>query len=91
MSHKGEVGLTPEEGGGKFVQDPAGSTTSVSSKEYTIRLGHITFDPGVLCTINWRSTGVPCSESNRKLRGEKSSDPRNKTTVSSTTPIPEDY
>ena len=51
--------------------------------------GCITFDPGVISTINWRSTGLQVSSFSILPRGELISEPSNIPNGSSTLPISE--
>ena len=70
-----EVRHVPEGGGGNFVQDTEGGTTSVACEEETPISGCLTFDPGGMPKITWSSKLVQVSESNRSTRGDPSSDP----------------
>ena len=77
-------------GGGNFGQDIEGGNTSVARELDTTKSGCLTFDPGGMSTINWSPIGVQVLEYSISSRGDPSSDPRHKTTGSSTIPIPED-
>ena len=57
VDHKGEVGHSPEGGGGKFEQDLKGGTVRVDYKGETTKSGYLNFDPGEMSTIKWRPTG----------------------------------
>ena len=86
---KVEVGHVPEGGGGNFGKYTEGGTTSVARKRYTTKSGNLTFDPGMISTINWKPIGGQVSESIRFPRGEPISDPSKNPTGSSSIPIPE--
>ena len=45
VDHKGEVGHSPEGGGGKFEQDLKGGTVRVDYKGETTKSGYLNFNP----------------------------------------------
>ena len=49
MSH------VPELGGGNFGKYPEGVNGSVAREGDPTKLGYLTFDPGGMSTINWRT------------------------------------
>ena len=54
VCHKVEVGQVSEGGVGNSIADTAGGTAIMSCEEYLTKSGYLTFDLGVMPTINWR-------------------------------------
>ena len=57
VDHKGEVGHSPEGGGGKFEQYPGGGTAGVVRKGDPTKSGYLTFELSGMSKINWRPKG----------------------------------
>ena len=68
MSKEVEVGHVPEGCGRKFTPYTVGSNTSMPCKGDQIKSVYLTFDPGGLSTINWRSTGVSGSYKKNQVK-----------------------
>ena len=91
MNYEGEVRHVQEGGGSYFGQAYEGVTTIMYHKEETTKSGYLTFDPGGMYTINWKTPVFQVSSSRRAPRGDPSSEPNNKPTGSSSISIPDNY
>ena len=56
MAFEVKVGYVSEGGSGNFEQDPAGGTGSMTRKRGKTKSGYLTFNPGGMSIISWRTT-----------------------------------